>query len=69
MARQRNRKPKNEFTAGDKLHQAYRTRAAMRRVFEASLFAKHNTDSNLSQVRYWTPREMDLWEGVNNAQD
>lgn len=66
MTRQRSRKPKSEATTGDKLHKAYMNRAAMRRVYEASLFAKHNTSSELMQIRYWTPRDMNAWE-VNSG--
>lgn len=59
MASRQRKRNKNEPTAGDKLHQGYRNRAAMRRVFEASAkpFGCLNT--------YWTPRDMD--EGVNNG--
>lgn len=50
------KRAKNEPTRGDLLAQAYRNRAAMRRVYEASTkpFGCLNT--------YWTPRNMDAWE-------
>lgn len=56
------KRAKNEPTKGDSLAQAYRNRAAMRRVYESSLFVKHDTPSELMQLRYWTPRDMDAWE-------
>lgn len=51
------KRSKNEPTKGDILHQAYRNRAAMRRVYEASAkpFGCLNT--------YWVARNMDQWKG------
>lgn len=56
---QKKRRDKNEPTTGDLLAQAYRNRAAMRRVFEASFFKGYY----LSYTKvYWNPRNMDDWE-------
>lgn len=51
MATRTKRRAKNEPTKGDLLAQAYRNRAAMARVYEASTkpFGCLNT--------YWTPRD------------
>jgi len=47
----RKRRAKNEPTTGDLLAQAYRNRAAMRRVYDAA----HGG----LRLSYWTPANMD----------
>jgi hypothetical protein len=58
--RNRPKRNKNEPTTGDKLHQAYRNRAAMARVHEAAVFASYtNVPSDKIRRIYWTPFNMD----------
>jgi hypothetical protein len=46
-------------TKGDLLHQDYRNRAAMNRVYQSSLLASVGTDPAVIQHRYWTPLKYD----------
>jgi hypothetical protein len=52
---QKKRRAKNEPTLGDKLHQAYRNRAAMDRVYEAAVLARMGVPGYAITRRYWTP--------------
>ena len=57
------KRAKNEPTKGDVLAQAYRNRAAMRRVFESAVHGNRNVDHETISAYYWTARNMDdLWE-------
>jgi len=65
MATRQKKRNKSEPTTGDKLHQAYRNRSAMQRVFEGAVKGNRNVDSERIQRDYWQPRDMNLlarWE-------
>lgn len=47
----RNKRNRNEPTTGDKLHQSWRNRQAMFRVYEAARAKHHGT----VYTAYWTP--------------
>lgn len=55
MATRQRKRNKNEPTCGDKLHQAYRNRAAMRRVYESAFMARIGQSPSDIQQWYWTP--------------
>lgn len=60
----RKRRNKNEMTKGDKLAQAYRNRAAMRRVHEAALMAGWGCDSATIRQLYWdAPHFQERFDG------
>lgn len=54
------KRAKNEPTQGDLLAQAYRNRAAMKRVYWSSLWKSNGVTND----DYWTPLNMDKYGDV-----